>query len=81
MIRRGAAAVVKVSEDAIADAMRIYYEDCHALAEGAGAAPLAAALSAAKPHGAPGRIGIVLSGGNIDRPVYAEVLAGRTPSV
>jgi threonine dehydratase len=27
------------------------------------------------------RVGLVLSGGNIDREVFAEVLAGRTPDV
>jgi threonine dehydratase len=27
------------------------------------------------------RIGLVLSGGNIDREVFAQVLAGRTPDV
>ena len=84
IIRRGAADVVRVSEDAIAEAMRAYYEDCHTLAEGAGAAPLAAALAAASKAGTRGpsqRIALVLSGGNIDRPVYAEVIGGRTPVV
>ena len=27
------------------------------------------------------RVGVVLSGGNVDRPVFAEVLAGKTPKV
>ena len=43
-IRRGAARFVQVSEDEIADAMRIYFDDTHQIAEGAGAAPLAALL-------------------------------------
>ncbi len=79
IICRGAARVVRVSEDAIADAVRIYYSDTHNLAEGAGAAPLAALLQE-KRQWAGRRVGVVLSGGNIDRPLYAEVLAGRTPA-
>jgi hypothetical protein len=27
------------------------------------------------------RVGVVLSGGNVDRAVFSEVLAGRTPKV
>ena len=45
MICKGAARVVRVSEAAIAEAIRVYYEDCHTVAEGAGAAPLAAILA------------------------------------
>ena len=81
MINRGAAAIVQVGEDVIAQAMRAYYEDCHTLAEGAGAAPLAAAMAAPATQAVHRRIGLVLSGGNVDRPVYAEVLSGRTPVV
>ena len=44
VIRRGVARIVQVTDDAIADAIRIYWTDTHNLAEGAGAAPLAAAL-------------------------------------
>ena len=43
-IRRGVARIVQVSDDEIAEAIRIYWTDTHNLAEGAGAAPLAAAL-------------------------------------
>jgi len=43
-IYRGASRFVEVSEDAIAEAMRIYFDDTHQIAEGAGAAPLAALL-------------------------------------
>jgi threonine dehydratase len=80
MIAKGAARVVTVSEDEIADAMRAYYEDTHNLAEGAGAAAFAALM---KERGkmAGRRVGVVLSGGNVDRAMFAEVLAGRTPKV
>ncbi len=79
MICKGAADVVEVGEDAIAEAMRVYYERCHTLAEGAGAVPLAALLAAADQwSGRP--VGVVLSGGNIDRAPFASVLGGTTPS-
>ena len=78
VIGRGAAAVLRVTEDEIAEAMRILYEDTHNVAEGAGAAALAALLKDSRRR--PGaKLGIILSGGNVDRPVYGEVLAGRTP--
>ncbi|MGE5513446.1 MAG: threonine dehydratase [Bacteroidota bacterium] len=78
MILRGAARIVRVSEDAIADAIRIYYEDTHNLVEGAGAAPLAALLQErGLQHGR--RVGLILSGGNIDRSVFAAILSGKTP--
>ncbi len=77
---RGAARIVDVSEDEIAAAMRLYYRTIHNLSEGAGAAPLAAALQ--ESHILAGRkVGVILSGGNVDAPVFAEVLAGRTPVV
>ena len=70
------ARIVEVSDDAIKDAMRALYQDTHNLAEGAGAAALAGAV-AEKPSRNPGsRIGIVLTGGNVDREAYASVLAG-----
>jgi threonine dehydratase len=80
IIRRGAAGVLTVSEDEIADAIRAYFEDCHALAEGAGAVPLAGLMQQAVRFRGK-RVGLVLSGGNIDRPVFAKVLAGETPAV
>jgi threonine dehydratase len=71
---------VRVAEDEIAEAVRIYYRTTHNLAEGAGAAPLAAALQE-KPRLAGRRVGLILSGGNIDRPVMAKILRGETPEV
>jgi threonine dehydratase len=70
------ARMVEVSDDEIAHAMCAYYQDTHNLAEGAGAAALAGALKEKNLHGAK-RIGIVLTGGNVDRETYANVLAGR----
>jgi len=79
IVKDGAARVVTVSEDEIAEAMRIYYVTTHNLAEGAGAAPLAALLKE-KGRYAGKRAGLVLSGGNIDMTVFAQVLRGDTPA-
>jgi threonine dehydratase len=80
VMARGAARIVTVSEDDIAGAMRAYYADTHNLAEGAGAAAFAA-LMQERQKMAGKRVGVVLSGGNVDAEVFAEVLAGRTPRV
>jgi threonine dehydratase len=78
VIHRGAARIVQVSDDEVAEAIRIYFTDTHNMAEGAGAAPLAA-LMQERARMAGGRVGVILCGGNIDRGLFAEVLAGRTP--
>jgi threonine dehydratase len=80
IIQRGVDRIVRVREDEIAEAMRACYEDTHNIAEGAGAGALAALLQERERMSVK-KVGIVLSGGNIDREVLAEVLAGRTPSV
>jgi threonine dehydratase len=54
--------------------MRVYFSDTHNVAEGAGAAPLAALLQE-RGNMAGCRVGLVLSGGNVDRAVYARVLS------
>jgi threonine dehydratase len=79
IVKAGAARVVTVSEDEIAEAIRIYYTTTHNLAEGAGAAPLAALLKE-KARYAGKRAGLVLSGGNIDMALLAQVLRGATPA-
>ena len=68
------ARIVEVTDDEIEEAMRIYYEDTHNVAEGAGAAALAGALR--EQQKADERIGIVLTGGNVDREVFGRVLDG-----
>jgi threonine dehydratase len=75
VIKEGAERVVQVGEDEIRAAIRHLFTDTHNLAEGAGAAALAA-LSQEKDRMAGKRVAIVLSGGNIDRDVFAAVLAG-----
>jgi threonine dehydratase len=65
IIRKGASRIVQVSDDEVAAAVRAYWTDAHNLAEGAGAAALAAALQEkTKLRGK--RVGLILSGGNID---------------
>jgi threonine dehydratase len=73
-IRRGAARIVTVSEAEIRRAMRILFTDTHNLAEGAGAAALAAALQE-RGRLAGKRVAVIQTGGNIDRALFAEVLA------
>jgi threonine dehydratase len=72
----GAAAsrIVSVDDDQIAEAMRVYYTDTHNLAEGAGAAALAALMQEREAM-AGKKVGVILSGGNVDRTVYAKVIA------
>ena len=69
----GADRVVTVSEGEIKAAMRHYFTDTHNVAEGAGAAPLAALLKE-RASMAGRRVALILSGGNIDRDLYARVL-------
>lgn len=65
IIRKGASRIVQVTDAEIAAAIRSYWMDTHNLAEGAGAASLAAALQEkARLRGK--RVGLILSGGNID---------------
>ncbi len=80
IILEGAERVVAVSEDAILAAMGHYFTDTHNLAEGAGAAPLAALLQD-NPAKAGKRVGLVLSGGNVDRELFKRVLEqGEAPN-
>jgi threonine dehydratase len=73
IILKGAERIVTVDEDEIRAAMRHLFTDTHNIAEGAGAATLAGLLKE-KDRMAGKRVAIVLSGGNIDRALYAEVL-------
>ena len=79
-ILRGAARIVQVTEDEIAEAMRVLYDTTHQVAEGAGAAATAALLQeASRQQGR--RVGVVMSGGNIERARLRIVLDGGTPAV
>lgn len=80
IIAKGAARIVAVGEDEIADAVRILFTATHNTAEGAGAAAFAALMQEkARLQGK--RAGVILSGGNIDMPLFARILNGETPAV
>jgi threonine dehydratase len=70
------ARVLEASDAEIADAMRVYYRDTHNIAEGAAAAPLAAALREASMQKGR-RVGLVLTGSNVDAAVFTKVLSER----
>lgn len=73
IIHKGADRIVQVSEDEIEDAIRAYHEDTHNTAEGAGAVSLAALMhERGKMKGK--KVGVVLSGANIYRPLFAKIL-------
>jgi len=76
IIRNGAVRIVTVSDDEIAIAMAAYFTDTHNLAEGAGAATLAARLQE-RDVMAGKKAGVVLSGGNVDKDLLVRVLAGK----
>ena len=74
IIAKGAARVIRVTDQEIAHAIRVYHETTHNTAEGAGAAALAGLISEqSRQQGR--RIALILSGANIDRQLYASILA------
>ncbi len=74
----GAARIVQVDDDAVADAMRLLYRSTHHLPEPAGAIAVAALWSErVRQRGR--RVGCVLTGSNMDTSMAALVLSGQTP--
>ena len=72
-LKQGLTRVVSVSDDEVEAAMRHLFSDTHNAAEGAGAAAVAAAM---QEHGMlADEIAVILCGGNVDRSVFARVLA------
>jgi threonine dehydratase len=68
--------VVAVTDDEVAEAMRVLFADTHNVAEGAGAASLAAAMQ--QRERLQGQVvGTTLCGGNVDSAVFARVLVGQ----
>jgi len=78
VIRKGAERIIEVTDDEIAEAIRITYSATHNCAEGAGAAALAALIKE-RIHIQGRRVAVILTGQNIDREWMQTVLAGRTP--
>ena len=74
MIRQGAERIVQISDEDMKSAMRLYFSATHNVAEGAGAAALAALMQ--EQESMRGRnVAVILSGGNVDSEVFARVLA------
>ncbi|HEY0615562.1 MAG TPA: threonine dehydratase [Candidatus Elarobacter sp.] len=74
VILAGASRIVAVSDEAVRDAMRAIFTGTHNVAEGAGAAAVAAiGADRARLHGK--RVAAVITGGNVDAAVFAAVLA------
>jgi threonine dehydratase len=79
----GAARIVQISDDQCAEAVRLIMRCTHHLVEPSGAAALAGLLvdQATDPGRVSGRrVGVIISGGNMDSSILAEILAGRTPA-
>ncbi len=76
IIQRGVTRIVEVTDDEIADAIRAYWTDTHNLAEGAGAAALAALIQE-RDEQAGCKVGVVLSGGNIDLNLFRDWVLGE----
>jgi threonine dehydratase len=73
VLRREADDVIAVRDEEVAQAMGVLFTDTHNVAEGAGAAALAALLQQSSRWRGK-RVGIALTGGNVDAAVFAEVL-------
>jgi threonine dehydratase len=76
IMRENVEHVVRVSDEEIRRAMKVLFTATHNAVEGAGAASFAAALK--EKNALPGkRVGIIITGGNVDHDVFAEVLRER----
>jgi threonine dehydratase len=76
IVLKGASRIVTVQEDEIKAAMRHLFSDTHNAAEGSGAAGLAALLQE-RERMQGRRVAIILSGGNVDREIFAGILAEK----
>lgn len=79
IINHGASRIVQVSEDLCAAAVRLMFTTTHNIPEPAGAVALAGLL-AERDQQQGKRVGITLTGGNMDAPLLATILAGHTPT-
>ena len=74
IVQRLVDSIVVVSDDEIRDAMRFAFERLKVVVEPSGATPLAALL-AGRVTDLPGRVGVILSGGNVDAARFRELVA------
>jgi threonine dehydratase len=80
ILQSGLARIVRVTDDEIADAMRLLYRTTDNVAEGAGAAANAA-LKQEQQGQRGNKVAVILTGGNIDGGLFADVMLGNTPAV
>lgn len=76
-IAAGVDRVVEVSDEEIEEAMRAIFEDTHNVAEGAGAAAVAALLHE-RDRASGQSVGVILTGSNVDSTVFGKVILGST---
>jgi threonine dehydratase len=79
LIVGGAARIVEVGEDDCAEAIRLLYSTTHNVAEPAGAVATAARMMVRGRQAGP-RVGVVLTGGNLDTRLLQQILRGETPA-
>jgi threo-3-hydroxy-L-aspartate ammonia-lyase len=80
LVREYVADMATVTEEAIAEAVRFLFYRLKLVVEPSGALGVAALLSGAvSAGGATGRVGVILSGGNVDGPTMSGILEGRLP--
>ncbi len=75
VLRRHLAEIVVVSDDEIADALRLLVTRAKIVVEPSGAAALAGLLSGRAPVAPGARVGVVVSGGNVDPALLARLCA------
>jgi threonine dehydratase len=75
IVRNGVSRIIEVGEEAIAEAVKIYFALANLKCEPTAALPLGAVLT--ESSGLAGRrVGLIVSGGNVDTSVYARIIAG-----
>ena len=74
IIRDNVERIVRVTDDEVRHAMKVYFTDTHNTVEGAGAASLAAGLKE-KTTLRDRRVGLIVTGGNVDHELFAYVLS------
>jgi threonine dehydratase len=72
LMRKEVSRIVAVDDNEVMSAIGHYFNDTHNVAEGAGAAPLAALLK--EDRSPDKRAGLVLTGGNINRSLFRDAL-------
>jgi threonine dehydratase len=80
IIMNGVERIIQVTDDEVAGAMRTLFECTHNTCEGAGAAALAAAVQE-KDRISGQKVAVIASGGNVDREVFAGVLASSKEAI